>query len=336
MERWAPDVYEVVVFHRGRLSDEEQRALDQLRALVGDQGLQVNVEFRTADISVELDEKLAGIFKGLALEGPPAVVLQYPRAKEGGKVIWTGRLIPETVTSLIDSPVRREIARRLLAGDVAVWGLVECGQQERDDEAAGILESELETMERELNRSNPAGRAVGGQAMEPGPALYSFSVIRVSRTDPAEKVLVAMLLNSEPDLHKYADQPIAFPIFGRGRILYALVGRGIVRNNIKEASYFLSGPCACEIKGESPGLDLLMAANWDKVLEQPLVVDEPLPPLTGVLPLSPKEDEGSTMATVQGETASEDFDRGIGLVGAVILVFAGIAVLVIFASRKIK
>ncbi len=96
----------------------------------------------------------------------------------------------------------------------------------------------------------------------PGPPLrIAFSMVRVSRTDPAEAFLVRMLLQSESDLPTL-DEPMAFPVYGRGRVLYALVGAGTNAVNIGGACAFLTGPCLCECKAPSIGAVRLMAADW--------------------------------------------------------------------------
>jgi hypothetical protein len=74
---------------------------------------------------------------------------------------------------------------------------------------------------------------------------------------------------------------MAFPIFGRGRALYALVGNGIAPDLIEEASQFLCGACQCTVKRENPGVDLLMHVAWDQLVEPTEAVDASLPPLAG-------------------------------------------------------
>ncbi|MBV8878389.1 MAG: hypothetical protein JO332_00360, partial [Planctomycetaceae bacterium] len=57
--------------------------------------------------------------------------------------------------------------------------------------------------------------------------------------------------------------PVAFPIFGRGRALWALAGAGLNAQFIAEAGTFLTGACSCEAKEFNPGVDLLFAADWE-------------------------------------------------------------------------
>jgi hypothetical protein len=105
---------------------------------------------------------------------------------------------------------------------------------------------------------------------DPAPPLdlkVKFSMIQLQRNQPGEKMFVNMLLNSESDLSSFSE-PLAFPVYGRGRALYALVGSGISKENIKDACKFLIGPCSCQVKDLNPGTDLLMSVDWDKSLEE--------------------------------------------------------------------
>ena len=92
-----------------------------------------------------------------------------------------------------------------------------------------------------------------------------FAMVTVQRDDPKEQFLLNMLLNSEPDLADL-NEPMAFPVIGRGRVLYGLVGKGINAQTIAAASRFLVGPCSCQVKNQNPGFDLLLAKDWDMKL----------------------------------------------------------------------
>jgi hypothetical protein len=74
---------------------------------------------------------------------------------------------------------------------------------------------------------------------------------------------------------------MAIPLFGRGRALYALVGKGIAPDVIEEASVFLTGGCQCTVKAQNPGVDLIMNVDWDKLVVPSETIDEDLPPLAG-------------------------------------------------------
>ena len=175
-------------------------------------------------------------------------------------VAWAGPASAEAVGPLVDSPSRRELARRILAGDTSVWLLLESGEKEKDAAALAFLEAELRKLEKSLKL--PAHAADDPPIMSDIPVKLVFSTLRVSRSDPAEKAFVEMLLRSDTDLKG----PVVFPVFGRGRALYAITGAGLSADTLGEAAGFLVGPCACEAKELNPGLDLLLTQEWEQAL----------------------------------------------------------------------
>jgi hypothetical protein len=98
------------------------------------------------------------------------------------------------------------------------------------------------------------------------PLAVGFSLLRIKRDDPAEQALAAMLIHSESDLAERTD-PMVFPVYGRGRALWGLIGPGITPKNIHDSAAFLVGPCSCEVKELNPGFDMLLAADWDEELK---------------------------------------------------------------------
>ena len=114
---------------------------------------------------------------------------------------------------------------------------------------------------------------------------------------PQEAAFASMLLGSEPDLRDF-DEPIAIPIYGRGRTFFALVGKGINEEMIHENCQFLCGACSCQVKQENPGVDMLMAVDWAGQVVGSAMPDLVLPELTGVGALelaeatTPEPDDG--------------------------------------------
>jgi hypothetical protein len=84
-------------------------------------------------------------------------------------------------------------------------------------------------------------------------------------------------MSTERGMKQFEHEPIAFPIFGRGRVLYSLAGKGINLNNILSANSFLSGPCACTVKEQNDGYDLLLCADWSKWNAEKKETDQSLP-----------------------------------------------------------
>lgn len=272
LEKWRPDPYQAVLFYRGELTADQRAAVQPLADL--EERSQGNVALRMVDVS-QLDaagdegkadaDLLASLGLGsLDNAALPALAVQYPAHLKIAKPVWSGAPNSEAIGGLVDSPVRQELIRRLAEGQTAVWLFLDSGNKEQDDLAAGLVEGQLKVLEQELELpelTDAPEDAIAARA----PLQIAFSLLRVRRDDPAEQALVAMLLGSEPDLAARTD-PMAFPVYGRGRALWALVGAGITEKNVRDSAGFLVGPCSCEVKELNPGFDLLLSADWDVLL----------------------------------------------------------------------
>lgn len=296
------DAYEGVLIHKGEIPDDDPAAL----LLQDEESEFLNLRLSKIDLSEEESWKRltpkpedsnlpsepatpASVLKSqLGIEIPeklPALVLWYPWHKGRAAPFWTGEFTPSTIKALMQSPKRQELARRLTDGQTTVWLFVESGNADKDKAAMTLLNQELESATEQLKEMAAEYPA------EPGVPTFSyeFSTLTISRSDPNEQMLLAMLLDSEPDLDEYAAEPIVFPVFGRGRALFALVGEGINADNLREAIGFITGPCGCEIKMMNPGVDLLMAVDWDASVMQFYeefyeTQEEEMPELTSVFP----------------------------------------------------
>jgi hypothetical protein len=269
IERWRPDPYRAVLFHRGSLSAATSELIQPLHEQQDQGG--ANLSFRTIDPG-ELDPNTeegaadAALFEALGKPDQPTLVVQYPLNLNIPTPLVTGPPDRGAIARLIDSPARRELIKRLAAGQTAVWLLLESGQPDPDGAAATLLEDELKKLEQELELPELT-TAPEDAILTSAPLAVGFSLLRVQRDDPAEQALVAMLLGSESDLAERSD-PMVFPIYGRGRALWGLIGPGITAKNIRNSAEFLVGPCSCEVKEQNPGFDLLLAADWDKLLTE--------------------------------------------------------------------
>ena len=218
--------------------------------------------------------------------------LAFPHSETDSASPWTGKLDATALARITDSPARAEIARRILAGDSAVWVLVESGKKDDDDRAGATLEKRLRYLEQasqlpQIDPNDPSSK------LGPGPALgVKFSVVRIRHDDPAEQIFLTMLAGP-----KAIDAPSKGPwfaaVFGRGRALGAWPAEGFGDEQIDEVCLFLLGACSCEVKRLNPGWDLLVNADWDEQLR--LAEDtrlaapvpegaEPPKPATAVLP----------------------------------------------------
>lgn len=257
---WSADPYEVIVFHRVALSSEEQATMDKLKTA------SANVVVGTVDLAESPGMEMQKLWESQSESALPWMVVKYPRISEIQGDVWSGVFTAANIDALLDSPARKEITRRILKGETTVWAFLESGDQQVDGAAANLLEAQLQKMSEELRIIVPEEDA---EQFDEADLRVTFSMIRLSRSDPDEKIFVQMLLNSEWDL-KMLSKPMAFPIFGRGRALYALIGDGIRDSNIERACSFLTGWCSCQVKEQNPGVDILMSVNWDQMIDDGL------------------------------------------------------------------
>jgi len=265
LERWPGSAYEAIVFTDGALPAGEAEAFKAMKRTAKGAS---NFEPTLVDVSGRMPEAMAKLWKAQAGAKGPWLVVRYPEADEEQELVYAGPFTAEVAKGLADSPARRELAKRILAGETTVWVSVETGKKEPDAATAKLLERELKRLEESLKLPAPAAEDDAGPKMlSELPLRIAFSVLRVSREDPAERMFVAMLLNSEKDLAKRKDQAIVVPVFGRGRALGALVGEQVEARQIAAAAEFLTGACSCQVKELNPGFDLLMSVDWEGALK---------------------------------------------------------------------
>jgi hypothetical protein len=336
LERWDPDAYTVAIVPAnvsGDLSAAEREVVEFLQTARDDHNISANLELRTDD--------------GAANEsGGARIDLYYPQKIRGLKVrpIWSGQLTMPNAHLLVDSPARRKIVTRILAGESATWLLVRCGDSKKDKAAAVELtefiaaaKETLKIPDGVVGRDDAAASGISGDPdnvlRSDVPLQIEFSFVEIDRSDPAEGAFLQMLLNVEDDLGEFSSEPMAFPVFGRGRVLEPLVGKGITRDNALDYAGYVCGACSCEIKDQNPGLDLLVAANWEAALEgSEVVIDKVLPPLEGVASLIDTPNTQTAFAadskTEQGNSGDESFS----LVWAMAITGAIATLAIVFGS----
>jgi hypothetical protein len=300
MERWPADSYRILVYHRNGLRGV---SFELLQKGVAERDGAANYDLKTIDVT-----KAEGISLAERRNIPsyPWVEIYYPVQSQIRTPVWSGPLTSDRAGKILNSPGRSRLAERLLSGEVAVWVLIKSGDGQKDRRALGSLEASLARASATL-RIPEAGVDANGNAIEVTDFQtypVRFSLMEVARDDPEEDLLVRALLESEPDLGRY-DEPVAFPVFGRGRALYALVGGGIQEKNIREACESMLAWCSCEIKALNPGTDLLISADWSRPYGGRMVKDL-VPPLTGLSGFLPDEPPAqSGLAPLAPEAAAE-------------------------------
>lgn len=275
LERWPADAYEIVVLHKQPLTEADQASVQELR----DANQAANCAVKVINLAESNEKRFRAIWDERSDEDQPLLAVLFPQnAQEVPDYLVDASVLnSNSESNLIDSPLRQTIAKRLISGESAVWIFVPCGDPAQDDVAFQALTQEVEKNETSLELPEQ-------EAIEDEKALLEqveielrldFSVVTLRRDDPNEQHLLKMLLASESDLEEI-NEPMAFPVLGRGRVLYALVGKGISPDTIGMASRFIIGPCSCQVKNQNPGFDLLMNFDWDAKIGAAKLSD-PLP-----------------------------------------------------------
>ena len=274
LARWEAGAYRVVICHRGALAPEAKRLAGRLFA--AQRSGEANITVRTVDLAREPGAGENEALGGQAAGKLPSMIVYYPASAKIKRPAFAGPLTAATTTALTDSPVRRELVRRLIAGHAGVWLLLESGRRDTDDAAAKSLAQQLAESGKTLKLPVPPDAPASSRRQ----ISVEFSMVRVSRSDPAERVLTALLVGSQADLPKSAE-PMAFCVFGRGRALPALVGKEISAREIRDCCALVTGMCACVVKSANRGVDLLLGARWEGAVGPQRRIGPKAQPLVG-------------------------------------------------------
>lgn len=308
LEHWRPDAYVAVIFHDQPLTAEQQQLMEQLAPRSINTAAKANLVTELVDLSGDVPSEIRQLLPADSAHSLPWMVVRSPAKSGPSQTVFQGAVSGENVAAVLDSPSRATITKRLLDGQSVVWVFLECGRAEEDDAAFELLSNELKKLETELKLPEIAQEDLKDLSVAADALKIAFSAVRISRTDAAEASFVDMLLSTEPDLRdpEFVDQPMAFPIFGRGRALYALIGKGISKELVREASQFLTGACQCTVKAQNPGTDLIMNVNWDSLVITSEPSDKDLPPLAGFSGFGLPDDAASNAMPVESSAASSE------------------------------
>jgi hypothetical protein len=334
LERWEADPYEITAFHREPLTGQQQALLETLQK-AGRDGL-ANLSVSNVNIAAEMPQPQRALWAAQANPTLPWMVVRYPRKTRIELPAWVGPLSAETVGALLESPVRQNVAQKLLGGDAVVWLLLESGDQRHDDKTAQLLDAELRKLEQSLVFPEPS-------PFDPPtntnlPLKIAFSTIRLARSNPAERMLVNLLLNWNTNL--LAEKEVMlFPIFGRGRVIPPAIGEEIHPEAIREMAEFLTGPCSCEVKEMNPGYDLLLSANWSSLGDYQSEMYSESPALTGLSQFAAgatndskarsRQSAASLASAGTASVAHGHLVRNVAVVMGIGIVFLAVATLVL-------
>lgn len=267
LERWKPDVCEVIVFHDAELTSAQEEVLTELQRSARSSERSANIAVVQSPVDHDSNPRNRDLW--LTLKNSPRVTLPYVviRTSVQDKQSvngWHGPLKKFEAAQLLDSPARKELSKRLLAGDSVVWLLLKSHDAARNSAAKQLLTTEL----KQLSRSIPFPEGLGLPGSElyaELPLLMQFTVLEIDPADAAEPFLVGLFQGFQPDAVE-ADQPLLVPVFGRGRALEVIPADRLDAAMIGDLTRYLCGACSCQVKERNPGFDLLLSTPWEREL----------------------------------------------------------------------
>jgi hypothetical protein len=264
LERWRPDVCDVIVFHRG-LNQEQTRMLEDLQRAALENGGLANIHVISSDLRTEKENARIELWASVSRQANvtlPHVVIQTKLGT--GKTInhWQGGLVDLHRDNLLDSPIRDTLTQRLLKGDAVVWLLLKSQNEEKNVAIKERLSMELSRLSKTLELPDGIGLP-GSELFTEVPLLLKFSILELDRNDQREQMLVKLITGFEPDSN---EEPLLVPVFGRGRALEVIPAKQLENGLIGDLTMFLCGACSCQVKDRNPGFDLLLSIDWNKQL----------------------------------------------------------------------
>lgn len=280
LERWASDLYEVDVFHRGELTPDQRQQLSAIEDLATANGGPVNLEIVRCHVDGPLASDLAAVWNDAGDAPLPHVVIRAPGGRRGSPQVWSGPLA-EFSSSIVDSPAKQELVRRLAAGDSVVWLVLPGTDAEEAQAVMQRLEQSLSKLAEEIPIPNGVGLP-GSELAARIPLAVKFSALVVDAKSDALWRAQIQKIQEPRDGHPWASgETLVVPVFGRGRALQTLRSSELDEDAIAEISRFLCGACSCQVKELNPGFDLLLSVNWDERLFAPGDTIPTEPPPTG-------------------------------------------------------
>ena len=276
LERWQPDNCELILFHRGPLTPDQQQMLNQLDEQRTARGEETASTLTLSDLAsptplhVNLWNSIQTTTNRKITE--PYLVVRMKLGK--GRVVngWHGPLSDAATVGILDSPARRELARRLLSGHSVVWVMVRADRNVESLPESQDFNSKAETALKtgfswlSTNLELPEGIGLPGSELHSEiPLLLKFSTLEIDREDLKESFLIKLFSELQPEATRRGEDLI-IPVFGRGRALEVIPASVLTSPLVKDLTVFLSGACSCQVKEQNPGFDLLMSVDWNTKL----------------------------------------------------------------------
>ncbi|MCK5852761.1 hypothetical protein KAH27_06995 [bacterium] len=272
LERWRPDPYVIQLNYNTSHTNKLSEILETLRTFDYDYSFII--------------EKIKNSEKS------PQINLLYPKPSGLKTNVWKGQMTVNNIKKISDSPARREIARRILGGDSAVFLLLEGENEKNNNKVAATLLKNITIIEEDIKLPHEyTDIPEEDLQIYDTNIVFKLSLLRLSKTNSDDMILINMLTRILPDSIPNDSYPIVYPIFGRGRMLTAMFAKDVTARNLQGLCEYIAGECSCEIKGQNPGIDLLFSVDWDSLIEPGINLDAMLPPLAGFSEFTPAKSD---------------------------------------------
>ncbi len=300
LEKWDLTPYEIMIFHRGPLAADVEKALKKWENAPKD----ANIEVTRIDLGDKLTKSQQRIWdKEGNDKQTPWLIVRYAAADPMEASSWTGPCSVANMNSVLDSPMRRAVLAHLTRGASTVFIVMTGDDAVKDRAALDMMTRELAKLEKGIKL--PMQSDTGPQIKLPIPLKVSFPILVLDRNQPEEAAFVRLLLGTEDRLADVKGT-IVFPIFGRGRVLGSLIGDEYRPDQLVEVAKFLCRECSCQVKELNPGIDMLISANWPDLFDQLYDGKEPIlmPPLSPAY-LTPRKVVAPAPPKVEEQTSVE-------------------------------
>jgi hypothetical protein len=262
LEKWELTPYEILVFHRGGLPVDVQKTLKKWSRTP----LQANIDVTLVDLDSKMAPHLEKLWQREGNEKQtPWMLVRSQAANAKDPSAWAGPCTTANLQNVIDSPQRQAIRAHLQRGVTGVYVLLKSGDEKADNAAYEMALAELQSLEKKIKL--PVQSKDGPQLRLPLPLQVMLPLVMLDRDLPEEAAFVRLLLATEEGLAR-AKGPILFPIFGRGRVLCSLSEEEFTADKVQDVTKFLCRECSCELKELNPGVDMLLAADWNAIFDK--------------------------------------------------------------------
>ncbi len=272
LERWQSDNCQIVVFHQSALTDLQEKLLAKLARKNAAGGPIANLEIVRSVIGQETNSELSSLWISLrdqtkaseASVGAPYAVARIRMTGQRKVNVWHGKLEDLEQLGLLESPARKKLVDRLMAGDSVVWLMLKSADEKRNEALRSLMNAQFAKLAKQMKLPEGIGLP-GSELFAEVPLLLQFSMIEIDPQDKRESWLIKLMSSIDPEAVAKGE-PMLAPVFGRGRALEILPGSMINDGLVEDLTLFICGACSCQVKERNPGFDLLISADWDTLL----------------------------------------------------------------------